>query len=272
MLDSFLARLAHDPAADIDVAEVALRLAADEYPHLDVCESLARLDALAERVRPRLIGALEDQVAVLSEFLFEEEAFQGNSDAYYDPRNSYLNDVLDRRLGIPITLSVLAMAVGRRAGLHVVGVGLPGHFIAKAGDGHEEVLFDPFHDGQILTPEACEQLVEAVTGRPFAVTPELLSATPRGLIVMRILNNLRGIYAQAEDFARTARVLGRQRQLAPHDVELRRDLGVVLVRGGRPGVAIDHLKAYLATRPNAPDADDVRDLLGRAASDVARWN
>jgi regulator of sirC expression with transglutaminase-like and TPR domain len=272
MLDSLLSKLARDPAADIDVAEVALRLAADEYPDLAVAKYLTRLDDLAERARPHLLGALEEQVGGLAEFLFEQEEFQGNADAYYDPRNSYLNDVLDRRLGIPITLSVLAMAVGRRAGLEVAGVGLPGHFIAKAVGEGEDVLFDPFHDGQILTPEACEQLVEAVTGRPFAVTPELLAATPPGLIVMRMLNNLRGIYAQAEDFARTARVLGRQRQLAPHDVELRRDLGVVLVRGGRPGPAIDHLKAYLATNSTAADADDVRELLGRAASDVARWN
>jgi regulator of sirC expression with transglutaminase-like and TPR domain len=272
MLDTLLSQLADDPAADIDVAEVALRLAADEYAELDVSAYLARLDDLAERSRTRLVCDLEQRVAAFAEFLFEEEAFQGNAEAYYDPRDSYLNEVLDRRLGIPITLSVLAMAVGRRAGLDVVGVGLPGHFIAKAVDGHEEILFDPFHDGQILTPEACKQLVEAVTGRPFAVTPELLSATPPGLIVMRMLNNLRGIYAQAEDFARTARVLGRQRQLAPHDAELRRDLGVVLVRGGRPGPAIDHLKAYLATHPTAADADDVRALLGRAASDVARWN
>jgi len=217
MLDGLLHQLAQDPAADVDVAEVALLLAVDEYPDLDVAAYLARLDDLAEQAGPRLVGSLEQAIAGLAEFLFEEEGFEGNTTDYYDPRNSYLNDVIDRKLGIPITLSVIAMSVGRRAGLDVVGIGLPGHFIAKAIHADEEVLFDPFHGGQILTPAACEQLIQAVTGRPFAATPELLAATPPGLIVLRMLNNLRSIYADREDFARTARVLSRQRQLAPDE-------------------------------------------------------
>jgi regulator of sirC expression with transglutaminase-like and TPR domain len=111
-----------------------------------------------------------------------------------------------------------------------------------------------------------------VTGRPLAVTPELLAATPPGHIVARMLNNLRGIYAAREDWGRLARVLGRLRQLDPRDVDLRRDLGVALVRGGKPGPAIDHLKAYLAGVSYAADADEVKQLLGRAVADVARWN
>ena len=163
MLDKLLQRLAQDPADDVDVAEVALWLAVDEYPDLDVAAYLARLDELAEKAGPRLVGRLEQIVAGLVQFLFVEEGFQGNADDYYDPRNSYLNEVIDRRLGIPITLAVIAMTVGRRAGLEVVGVGLPGHFIAKAVHADEEVWFDPFHDGQILTPSSCEQLIEAAS-------------------------------------------------------------------------------------------------------------
>jgi regulator of sirC expression with transglutaminase-like and TPR domain len=272
MLDTLLDQLAIDPAADVDPAEVAVWLAGDEYPELDLSGYFERLADLADRARPYLRGDLEQQVEGLSVFLFEEEGFQGNTDEYYDPQNSYLTDVLDRRLGIPITLSVLAMSVGRRAGLDVVGVGLPGHFIAKAVAGDEEILFDPFHGGQLLTPDGCEQLITAVTGREFAATPALLAPTPPGLIVTRMLNNLRSIYADREDFARTARVLRRQRQLAPDDPGLRRDLGVTLVRSGRPGPAVDHLRAYLAVAAGAPDADDVRLLLKRALTDVARWN
>ncbi len=272
MLDPLLDRLAVDPAADVDVAEVALLLATDEYPELDLSGYFERLDDLAERVRPYLMGDLERRVEGFSVFLFEEEGYQGNAEEYYDPQNSYLTDVIDRRLGIPITLSVLATAVGRRAGLEIVGVALPGHFIAKAIDGEEEILFDPFHGGQLLTNETCGEVVEAVTGRPFRVTAEILAPTPPGAIVTRMLNNLRAIYADRDDFARTARILRRQRQLAPHDAGLRRDLGVTLVRAGRPGPAIDHLKAYLDAAADSPDAVDVRLLLKRALSDVARWN
>jgi regulator of sirC expression with transglutaminase-like and TPR domain len=272
MLDSLLQRLAQDPAADVDLAHVALLLAADEYPDLDVDSYLARLDDLADRAGPHLAGSLTQVAAGLAHFLFEEEAFAGNTAEYYDPRNSYLNDVLDRKLGIPITLSVLAMAIGRRTGLEVYGVGLPGHFIAKVVHFGEEVLFDPFHGGQLLSPQACEKLIETVTGRPFVLTPELLEATPPGMILLRMLNNLRGIYAQREDFARTIRVLNRQRQLSPGDLSLRRDLGVTMVRAGKHGPAIDHLKTYLESAPYAEDAEEVRQALGRALAEVARWN
>jgi regulator of sirC expression with transglutaminase-like and TPR domain len=115
-------------------------------------------------------------------------------------------------------------------------------------------------------------LVTAVTGRSFPVTPELLAATPPGLIVTRMLNNLRGIYTEQGDLGRIARVLGRLRQLSPADETLRRDLGATLLRSGKPGPAIDHLRAYLEAAPTAADAKDVQELLGRALADVARWN
>src|SRR5262245_7269958 len=138
MIDALLGQLARDPAADIDVAEVALYLATDEYPDLSVPEYLARLDELAGQARLLLAGRLRRQTLRLARFLFDDEGFRGNRAEYYDPRNSYLNDVLARKLGIPITLSVLAIGVARRIGLDVVGVGLPGHFIAQAIGGAED--------------------------------------------------------------------------------------------------------------------------------------
>ncbi len=264
--------LTDDPAAPLDVAETALLFAADEYPELD-CEYYLRfIDQLALEAAPRLTGDLENRVAGLAALLFEEKGYQGNGGNYYDPRNSYLNDVLERRLGIPISLTVLAMAVGERAGLEIVGVGLPGHFIAKAIDGDEEVLFDPFHDGQLLTNGACEALVEAVTGRSFTLTPEALQPVPLGLIVLRMLNNLKGIYLQSSDFSRAVRVIERMRVLSPDDPSQRRDLGVALVRAGRHGPAIDHLGAYLALFPEGEDAQLVKDVLQSAKNEVAKWN
>src|SRR5580698_7250480 len=134
-LDAALDQLAADPSAPLDVAELALHLARDEYPDLDIADYLNRLADLADQARPHLRGDLERRVAGLSQFLFDDLRFRGNVQDYYDPDNSYLNRVLDRRLGLPITLSVVTMAVAVRAGLTVHGVGLPGHFVAKAVDG-----------------------------------------------------------------------------------------------------------------------------------------
>src|SRR5262249_17966269 len=151
----------------------------------------------------------------LCRYLFHEMGFHGNTQQYYDPKNSYLNDVIDRRTGLPITLSVLAMAVGQRGGLEVVGIGLPGHFVTKAVASGHEVLFDPFHGGRQLSTEQCEQLVAQATGKPFQVRSEHLNAVPIGLIAARLLTNLKGVYMRAEDFPRLIRVTERLRQLAP---------------------------------------------------------
>jgi regulator of sirC expression with transglutaminase-like and TPR domain len=270
-LDAALQHLAEDRAASVDVAEVALRLAADEYSGLDVEGYLSELDGMAHEARRYLSGTLSARLTGLCRYLFHEMGFHGNTQEYYDPRNSYLNDVLDRRTGIPITLSVVAMAIGSRAGLEVVGVGLPGHFVVKAVSGSDEVLFDPFHGGRRLTADECGQLVEQATGRPFRAGASALEATPAGLIVERMLNNLKAIYVGAEDYPRAVRILERLRQIAPDDAGLRRDLGTALIQAGQPGRAIDHLAAFLAETPEGAQAE-VRQLLDRARAQVARWN
>jgi regulator of sirC expression with transglutaminase-like and TPR domain len=270
-LDAALDSLACDPSSPLDPAEVALHLARDEYADLDVPAHLARLADLAAQARPHLAGGLEPQVGGLSQFLFDELRFRGNVQQYYDPDNSYLNRVLDRRLGLPITLGVVTMAVAARAGLTVHGIGLPGHFVVKAVAGGEEVIFDPFHGGQVLSPCDCEQLVQQVTGESFAATPAALAAMPTGHLVRRLLTNLKSVYLRRGDFARAARTIGRIRQLAPDDATERRDLGVCLLHSGRAGQAIDLLTDYLSLA-GCPDADKVEPLLRRARAEVARWN
>jgi regulator of sirC expression with transglutaminase-like and TPR domain len=271
-LQAALQQLANDPAAPLDPAEVALRLAQDEYPHLDVEGYLSELDCMAHEVKAYLRGDLDVQVHGLCRYLFHEMGFHGNTQNYFDPKNSYLNDVLDRRTGLPITLSIVAMALGRRAGMDVQGVGLPGHFIAKAVSPGREIFFDPFHGGRRLTPEECSQLVEQVTGKPFRATPQALQAIPLGWIIVRMLNNLKGVYLKAEDYARLIRVTERLRQLAPEDATQVRDLGATFLQAGQPGKAIDHLEAYLTATPQGSDADAVRQLLTQAKSLLARWN
>src|SRR5262249_29907973 len=211
-LDTALELLRQTPSAPLDLAELALLVARDEYPSLDAAAELAGLEAMANELRPRLRGPLAARVAALARYLFHEQGFEGDQRDYYDPRNSYLNDVLIRRVGLPISLSILAVGVGTRAGLEVCGVGLPGHFVAKAVQGGDEVVFDPFNGGRTLTPQECEALVEQVAGVSFTATPEALAAVDAGQVATRVLTNLKGSYLRRQDFARAARVIGRLRQ------------------------------------------------------------
>jgi len=271
-LSATLHQLAEHPDAEFDLVEVALAIAGDEYPSLDPAVYLSRLDDYADELRPRLRGSLANRVAELAHFLFEEEGFAGNDEDYYDSKNSYLNEVLDRKLGLPISLSVLAAAVGERVGLTVAGVGLPGHFIAKATEGPIEILFDPYHGGQLLDRDGCAELIEAVSGQPFLPSDEALAPTPVGYVVRRMLMNLKGAHLRAEDFTRAARTIQRLIELEPNDPIQRRDLGVTLVHAGRPGAAIDHLEHYLGERPTADDVAAVKAFRATARREVSRWN
>jgi regulator of sirC expression with transglutaminase-like and TPR domain len=235
-------------------------------------EWLAGLTALAHVVRPRLRGSLEARTEALCLTLFHDLGFRGNRKEYYDARNSNLNDVLDRRTGLPIALSAVAMAVGKRAGLTVVGVGLPGHFVAKAVEGGREVIFDPFHGGRRLSAQECAVLVVQTTGVAFAATPQALFPVPLGLMMRRMVSNLKGTYLRNGDFAKAVRVIEQLRPLSPEDVQQRRDLGAVLLKNGQPGQALDHLETYLDAVPDAPDAAAVRQLLSEARALVAKWN
>jgi regulator of sirC expression with transglutaminase-like and TPR domain len=284
-LDTALNILSRTPEAPLDVAEIALRLARDEFPELDVDAHLGELSAMAHEAKRYMRGGLAARVAGLCRYLFHDMGFRGNVKEYYDPRNSYFNQVLERRTGIPITLSALTMAVGRRAGLRVEGVGLPGHFIVKAAPdgsasdgsakgeaGEREILIDPFHGGRVLTETDCENLVRQVTGVTFEVSPLALAALPVGLMVQRLLANLKGIYLTLEDWARALRVMERLHQLNPQDVVLRRDLGGIFVKTGQFGKAIDHLRFYLEQAPDAEDVKVIRQVLKNAEQRIAEWN
>jgi regulator of sirC expression with transglutaminase-like and TPR domain len=271
-LDTALTALARDPVAPFDLAELSLALAADEYPALDQEAYLAELAGMAHEVQSYLRGSLEARVTGLCRYLFHDMGFRGNQEAYYDSRNSYFNEVLDRKTGIPITLSALAMAVGRRAGLQVAGIGLPGHFLAKAVANGEEILFDPFHGGRLLTMEECEGLVQRVTQTPFEATPEAFQPLPLSAIVLRMLSNLKGVYLRETDFVRAVRVIKRIRQLVPDDPVQQRDLGIAMLNAGQYSGAIDSLKSYLSAAPDANDHETIHGLLRRAEGEIAQWN
>jgi len=270
--DTALEILARDPSAPLDLAEVALLLARDEFSFLDIDAHLNELTAMAHEVRTYLRGHLAHQVQGLCRYLFHEMGFRGNAGEYYDPRNSYFNQVLERRLGVPISLSAVTMAVGQRAGLAIAGIGLPGHFIVKASNGEQEILLDPFNGGRILSLADCEFLVQQATGKPIHTSALVLDSLPLGLVVQRMLNNLKAIYLKSQDWRRSIRTMERLRQLNPLDVILRRDLGVCHLRHGQPGKAIDHLRSYLDEAAEAEDIEPIQQLLTSALKMVAQWN
>ncbi len=271
-LDAALELLSREPAAPLDVAELALHLARDEYPDLDVEAYLAEVDAMAREARAYIGGDLASRVSGLTRYLFHEMGFRGNARDYYDPKNSYFHLVLDRRTGIPITLSAVMMAVASRIDLPVVGVGLPGHFVVKVEEEGQEILVDPFHGGRLLSPTDCENLIRQATGQEILLSSHHLLPVSLGLMVLRMLANLKAIYLKEQDFPRAIRVMERMRQLSPDDLGQRRDLGTSWLHAGKPGKAIDHLAAYLAGFPDADDADVVRLLLKEARAAVAGWN
>lgn len=271
-LDTALSLLAQDPQASIDLAEVALRIAGDEYHQLDVEGYLAEMDSWARELAPQLRGSLPQRVENLCRYLFAELGFAGNQKAYHDPRNSYLNEVLDRRLGLPITLSLVTRTVGQKAGLNIEGIGLPGHFIVRAVEGEEEILFDPFHLGRLLNREECAQVVAQATGREITLAPHAFASISPGPWVLRMLLNLKSAYLLRGDHGRAARIIARLRQIAPHDPGHLREEGIALVRASRPGRALESLQEYLRRVPMAPDAGEVRQLIQRALSDLASWN
>jgi regulator of sirC expression with transglutaminase-like and TPR domain len=249
---------------DIPLAEAALNIAAEEYPGLDVAAYVRRIDELGERVRTQLgdgLGALRT-LQVLRAVL-RAEGFRGNDEEYYDPRNSFLNEVLDRKLGIPITLSVLTIEVARRAGLRLQGVGFPGHFLVRCpgqpglpGD----IYVDAFNGWELLGAEECTaRFKAALHGKPF--DPGFLDPVDSRHILSRLLHNLKRIYVEKSDDVRALWVVDRLLLLAPGNLEERRDRGLVSARLGGTAAAVLDLQAYVQGNPAASDADDVRALL-----------
>ena len=261
------------PDGDISLARAALALARLEYPDLDAPRYLARLDAMAAAVTADSRGRDEvGRVHRLREHLFSELRFRGNREQYFDPRNSFLNDVLDRRLGIPITLCVVLIEVGRRLGLSIDGIGLPGHFIAGVRVGDDTLYLDAFHGGRVLTEEACADVVARAVGQRIPIEADhLRPVTPRQLLG-RMLNNLKGIYWRDKAWARVVEVEDRLLLLDPAAAAERRDRGSALVAGGDYGRGLADWERYLAEQPDAPDRDEVRGRLRKLRLKLSELN
>lgn len=259
---------------DLDLAEAALLIACEEYPDLDVGLYLSRLNELGAGARRAVAaaGSLDDQVVALSAYLAGHEGFHGNVDEYYDPRNSFLNDVLDRKLGIPITLSAVYMEVGRRAGLDIQGVSFPGHFLVKVETDDGDLVIDPFHGGTLLSAEDCQKRLDRVYGGKVQLEASLLDPAGPKQMLSRMLRNLKAIYVRAEELPRALGVLDMLLLLDPGSAEDLRDRGLLYAALDCYARAAADLESFLTLTPAAPEAASLADKILELRRRAARLN
>jgi regulator of sirC expression with transglutaminase-like and TPR domain len=249
------------PDERIDLARAALAIARTEYPDLDIEPYIARIYALAGRVRARMpdLGDPGETIAALNAVLFEEEGFRGNRTDYYDPRNSFLNDVLDRKLGIPITLALVYMEVAAHVGFPLFGVGLPGHFLLKHYDIEgRQILIDTFNSGRILTPTECQRRLDEIYAGQLPLQPEYLMAVSRRQMLTRILNNLKTIYLSTRNFRKALPIVDLVLAIYPRSPEDVKQRALLRYSVGQLRGAVTDLETYLKMSPDASDADEIR--------------
>lgn len=273
-LDQFAELVSRD---QFDLARASLLLAQDAYPEVDVAACMANLDDIAAQIRKRIAedAFSAQKVLALNYYLYNELNFSGNVEDYYDPRNSYLNQVLERRVGIPITMSVLYLEVGRRLGLDLKGVSFPGHFLVKLTVERGQLILDPFSGGEAQSEtelrERLAKVMPADEARRASLGPFLETATPRD-IVARMLRNLKGIYVKAKQFEQALAVMHRILLVLPEAAEELRDRGMVYERLECFRPALSDFQNYLRRRPLAPDASEIHGKIVDLKQAAARLN
>jgi regulator of sirC expression with transglutaminase-like and TPR domain len=264
LIDS-LATLAGPDIEDekIDLTRAALAIARTEYPDLDLESYAARIDDLAIRTSTVVAPDLNPQqtIGTLNRVLFSDAGLSGNRDNYYDPRNSFLNDVLDRRLGIPITLSVVYMEVARRVGFPLVGVGMPGHFLLKhyTSDG-QETLIDCFNRGDIVSHQDCQNRLNEIYSGEIAMRPEFLHPIGQRQILSRMLNNLKTVYLSTRNFRKALTIADLILVIYPRSVEDLKQRAFLRYSLALHKLAIEDLNEYLEMSPAASDAEETRQM------------
>lgn len=259
----------------LPLLKVALLIARDEYPELDPRRYTMRVHGHASHLRRALEGESSPalRMRAVNQYLFDEIGYAGDHDEYYDPRNSYINEVFERRLGNPISLAVVQMAVAREVGLPLAGVSFPGHFLVRLPVENGLLVMDPFNRGR---PLGVDELRERASthlggGEPDDDTlSQILNPASNRAILVRMLRNLHGVYQQRGDRERAVRTADRILSLLPDDAEALRERGLGYLEIGHRAAARQDLQRYLQRQPRAPDAGTVRLRLIEAGSQPAR--
>ena len=262
---------------ELPLLDTALLIARDEYPELDPRESTEAVDGYVRALRPRLDTDLDlpSRLTAINNFLFDELGFAGNHAQYDDPRNSYVNQVIERKLGIPISLAVIQIELTRRLGLPLDGVSFPGHFLVRLPVDDGILVLDPFNKGR---PVSAEELKERASPHLGGTPPddrqllEILAPATHRMILARMLRNLKGLYVEAGDWERVARSADRLLRLGPETAEALRDRGLAYREIGHGVGARADLARYLPIAPQAEDAEAVRQALVDLSGDRRRVN
>jgi regulator of sirC expression with transglutaminase-like and TPR domain len=252
----------------------ALAIGLDVYPDLNIDSYLKKLDILAVRTEV-LAGqerSAENIIQCLNEVLYVQEGLRGNNEDYYDPRNSFLNEVLDRKAGIPVSLSVIYMEVARRLDFPIQGVGLPGHFILKCSSPHQELFIDAFDQGKILSMQDCQEYLDRNYGGAITIQPNLLQALEKKAIISRMLFNLKGIYYQSEEFDRSLDVIEKILLLNPGLSTEVRDRGLLYMQTSLFAKALADLESYMNNTASPEDEISIKKHIKTLRSVVSSTN
>ncbi|TAF05450.1 MAG: hypothetical protein EAZ77_14080 [Nostocales cyanobacterium] len=253
------------PDESINLARAALYIAQEEYPDLDPEEYLNALDTMAVELEERLPVARYPLriIQSINQYLYEELGFSGNKIDYYDSRNSFFNDVIERRTGIPITLALVYMEVGKRIDFPMVGIGMPGHFLIRPDIADIEIFVDAFNGGEVMFTQDCQERLSQIYQQSVNLQPEFLAVVSKRHFLARMLTNLKYIYLKQQNLEKTLAVVERILLLFPGvSLELR-DRGLLYYQLGYFTQAVNDLQSYLTKVPNAEDADVIRQLLGK---------
>ena len=259
---------------EIDLAAAALLIAREHNPNLPVEKYLNRMKLMANVVRLRLGDSPEpkEMVEGINNHLFNGEGFGGNEADYYDPRNSFLNEVIDRRRGIPITLSILYLEVAANVGLAMSGVGFPGHFLVKYQSEQEEIIVDPFGSGVMLTREDCANRLRVVSGGQAPFREHYLSAITKKQILRRVLTNLKGIYLSSSEYGRSLWAVEMLLAISPWDVDEIRDRGKIYYQLKEYENSLADLETYLEFNKGADDAKKIGQYIEHVREMVSKAN
>ena len=269
-----LGRIFEAPTHRVDLGRAALVLARFEYPALDVDSYLKKFDQFAKDAPAPPESGYEPERVIddLNRYFFEGLGFAGNKDDYYNQRNSFLNDVIDRRTGIPISLAVVYLEVARRLGLPFYGVGLPGHFVVKYDDGRREIYIDVFRRGALLDRDGCQALVTTLRGQDTPLSESDFRGVDSRHILIRMLNNLRNIYLDSRQYRKGLPVLDAIVALAPAVADTLKHRAWLHHEMGQWAEARRDLETYLSLRPDADDASDARRWISRLRKKQAAMN
>ncbi len=269
-----LAELIRNPIANRQLGRAAGMLARIEYPDLDISPVLDELQRYADSVERRLKGRGDGAavVSAINKVLFEDHGFQGNRHDYYDPRNSFLNDVLERRTGIPISLSVVYLEIARKLELPIYGVALPSHFLVKFEEPSKRFFIDPYHEGRLLNRQGCVDLVRTLQGRPVDLHDLHFVAVNDEHIILRMCNNLRVIYLTSRQYRKALEVIDVILAIEPNSPDEIKQRAWLNQELGRRKQALNDLEIYAALRPEGDDAKDVQTWMGNIKRTLAQLN